>query len=83
MVLLCNHHGNSCQCWGSNNWGVRIGIGLGSCAVTMATAVIAGVRGDTGLGSCAASVITLVTVAAATFESLGIRIWSMTTNLLF
>ena len=54
--------------------GVRGGIGLCSCAVTMATAIsagaaTAGVKGGIGLCSCAASLITLVTVAAAKSES--------------
>ena len=61
--------------------GVRGGVGLCSCAITMTTAVSGGtataeVTGDIGLCSF---VITLVTKAAA---SLGIHIlWSMTTDL--
>ena len=43
-----------------------------------AGAAKAGVRGGIGLCSCATSVITLVTVAAA---SIGIHIWSLTTDL--
>ena len=49
---------------GAATTGVRVGVGLCSCAVTMATAVSAGaatatVRGGVGLCSCADSVIIL------------------------
>ena len=59
---------------GAATTGVRGGVGLCFCAVTMATSVsagaaTAGVRGDVGLCYCAASVIALVTVAAAKSES--------------
>ena len=62
---------------GAATTGVRGGVGLCFCAITMTTAVsvgvaTAGVTGDIGLCSCAASVITLVTVAAAKSES-----WNM------
>ena len=50
---------------GAASAGVRCGVGLCSCTITMTTTVSAGVRGGIGLCSCAASVITLVTVAAA------------------
>ena len=54
--------------------GVRGGIWLCYCAVTMAKAVnagaaTAGVRDGVGLCSCATSMITLVIVAVATSES--------------
>ena len=59
---------------GAATTGIRGGVGLCSCTVTLATAVsagaaTAGVRGGVGLYYCAASVITLVTVAAAKSES--------------
>ena len=50
---------------GAATTGVRGGVGLRCCAITMATAVSAGVRGGIGLCCCAASVITLVIVAAS------------------
>ena len=59
---------------GAARTGVRGGVELCSCAITMATTVragaaTAGVRGGMGLCSYAASVITLDTVAAAMSES--------------
>ena len=60
---------------GAATTGVRGGVGLCSCAVTMATAVSAGaatvgVRGGMGLCSCAVTMATAVSAGAAT---VGIR----------
>ena len=59
---------------GAATHGVRGGVWLCSCPITITAAVsagtaTAGITGDIGLCSCAASVITLVTVAAAKSES--------------